>query len=83
MDDGYFAKGSVPVKVVAEVYGRDASWVRAGIICGWLPIGTATRDGKQITDLSEINSRKGRISYYISPRRLYEQTGYEWKGEKK
>lgn len=32
------ATGSVPVRVVARVYGKDQSWVRAGIVCGWLPI---------------------------------------------
>ena len=29
-----FAIGSVPVSIAAKVYGRDASWVRAGIVCG-------------------------------------------------
>ena len=37
-----FGKGGVPVAVVAEVYGKDACWVRAGLITGYLPIGTAT-----------------------------------------
>lgn len=78
-----FRKGSVPVAVVARLYGKDANWVRAGIICGWLNIGTATRNGKQVTDISEMNSKLGRINYYISPKSLYEQTGYLWKGERK
>lgn len=73
-------KTSVPVSVAAKVYGKDPSWVRAGIISGWLPIGKATRDGKLITDISEMDSRKGRISYYISAQRLYEDTGFMWKG---
>ena len=30
-----FVKGSVPVAVAARVYGKDASWVRAGIVAGW------------------------------------------------
>lgn len=77
-----FAEGSVPVSIAAKVYGKDASWVRAGIIAGWLPIGTATRKGKQITEVEEINSRLGRINFYISPKKLYEETGYIWKGEK-
>ena len=77
-----FAVGSVPVSVAAKVYGRDASWVRAGIVSGWLPIGRATRDGKLVTDILEMYSRLGRINYYISPKRLYEDTGYVWKGEK-
>lgn len=72
-----FAKGSVPVSVVAKIYGKDPSWVRAGLILGWLPIGIATRNGKQVTDLS---CRSGRINYYISPKRLYEETGYLWRG---
>lgn len=74
--------GSVPVAVAARVYGKDASWVRAGIIVGWLPIGTATRNGRVITSLSEMDSRKGRINYYISPKALYEQTGYVWEGRR-
>ena len=80
--DLYFQEGSVPVAVAARVYGKDASWVRAGIIAGWLPIGMATRKGKQITDVSEINSKLGRINFYISPKRLYEETGYVWRGER-
>lgn len=83
MEKLIFAKGSVPVAVAARVYGKDASWVRAGIISGWLPIGRATRKGKIITSVSDMDSRKGRINYYISPKRLYEETGYYWTGEKK
>lgn len=70
---------SVPVKVAAMVYKKDANWVRAGIIAGWLPIGVATRDGKKITSVQEMDSRLGRINYYISPRLLYENTGYLWR----
>ena len=77
-----FVTGSVPVSVAARVYGKDASWVRAGIISGWLPIGNATRKGKLITSIEEMNSKYGRINFYISPKKLYEETGYLWKGEK-
>lgn len=73
-----FENGSVPVSVVAEIYGKDPNWVRVGIIAGWLPIGFATRRGKQVTSISEISSKKGRINYYISPKLLYEKTGYFW-----
>lgn len=82
MDVIEFSKGSVPVAVAAKVYGKDASWIRAGIISGWLPIGTATRNGKQITNIAEMSSEYGRINFYISPKKLYEETGYIWKGEK-
>ncbi len=80
--DNHFTAGSVPVAVAARVYGKDASWVRAGIISGWLPIGKATRNGKLVTAINEVDSRLGRINFYISPKLLYEETGYLWKGEK-
>lgn len=73
-----FKDGSVPVKVVAKIYGKDPNWVRAGLITGYLPIGFATRNGKKITDIQYMNSKMGRINYYISPKLLYEQTGYVW-----
>lgn len=82
IDEGY-ARGSVPVAVAARVYGKDASWVRAGIISGWLPIGKATRNGKQVTKVEDMDSRYGRINYHISPKKFYEDTGYLWKGERK
>ena len=74
--------GGVPVRVAARVYGKDPCWVRAGIISGWLPIGMATRKGKQITDLKQMSSKLGRINYYISPAKLFNHTGYQWRGEK-
>ena len=83
MDAVIFKNGSVPVSVAARVYGKDASWVRAGIIAGWLPIGRATRKGKVITDINEIDLRLGRINFYISPKLLWEETGYIWKGERR
>lgn len=66
----------VPVRVAARVYGKDPCWVRAGLIFGWLPIGFATRQGQIVNSYGE-----GRTNYYISPKLLYEHTGYEWKGE--
>lgn len=82
MSEIKFPNGSVPVRAAAQVYGRDPSWVRAGIIAGWLPIGEATRNGRHITDIKEMNSKFGRINYYISPKLLYEQTGYLWDGKR-
>ena len=79
-NDEKISAGSVPVSVAAKVYGKDASWVRAGIISGWLPIGVATRRGKKIESINDMDSKKGRINYYISPKKLYEDTGYMWKG---
>lgn len=80
MDNLTFNGGSVPVSVAAKVYSKDCCWIRAGLITGYLKIGTATRNGRQVTDLREMDSRLGRINYYISPKKLYEETGYVWKG---
>lgn len=55
MEQTVFGAGSVPVRVAAKVYGRDPSWVRAGIIAGWLPIGEATRNGEMLTVESLIH----------------------------
>ena len=76
-----FAIGCVPISTAAKVFGKDATWVRAGIVAGWLPIGVATRDGQQVTKIEEMDSKEGRINYYISPKLLYEFTGFVWGGE--
>ena len=76
-----FAKGSVPIPVAAKVYGKEPNWVRAGIISGWLPIGRAIRKGEPVTDINQMDSRYGKINYYISPLKLWEDTGYIWNGE--
>ena len=72
---------SVPINVCAKIFGKDPAWVRVGIISGWLPIGIATRKGKLITDISDIDSHQGRINYYVSPQKLYDLTGYRWDGQ--
>lgn len=80
--DVSFPPGSVPTKVAARVFGKDPNWIHAGIISGYCPIGTATRNGRMVLDVQDIDSRKGKINYYISPKLLYEQTGFIWKGER-
>ena len=34
MEEMSFPQGSVPVAVAARVYGKDAAWVRTGIVVG-------------------------------------------------
>lgn len=70
MNEQEFPQGSVPVAVAARVYGKDASWVRAGIISGWLPIGKATRSGKLVTTIEEMDSRYGRTVTYSDVNRV-------------
>lgn len=81
MSELIFPSGSVPVITVARILKKDPNWVRAGIIEGWLPIGKATRKGRPVTQISQQDSKLGRINYYISPKLLYEHTGYLWKGK--
>lgn len=64
-----FATGNPPIPFVAKILGKDATWVRQGIEKGWLPIGICTK-----TD-------KGVRNFYVSPKLLWELTGYIWKGE--
>lgn len=76
-----FEQGNVPVKVVAKVIGKDQNWVKAGIISGWLPIGYATKKGKLVTSIEEITSKE-KTNFYISPKKLWEVTGFIWRGER-
>lgn len=69
---------NVPVSVAARVYGKDPCWIRAGLITGYLPIGFATRKGEKITSIQEMDSSLGRINYYISPKLLFENTGFDY-----
>ena len=52
-----FGKKSVPVPVAAKVMGREATWIQAGLISGWLPFGIATQDKKKITSLEQVDGR--------------------------
>lgn len=76
-----FASGNVPVKVVAKAIGKDQEWVKAGIISGWLPIGYATKKGRLVTSIEEITSKE-KTNFYISPKKLWEVTGFVWRGER-
>ncbi len=72
-------KTALTVAEAAKIFKKDPAWIRAGIIEGWLPIGTATRNGVKVTNVNEISSKKGRINYYISPKLVEELTG--WGGQ--
>lgn len=62
-----FNAGGVPVEVAAKVYGKDATWVRQGIEDGWLPVGHMTKS-------------ENKRNFYISPKKLWEDTGFVWRG---
>lgn len=61
--------GSVPIKVAAEVMNKSQMYVRHAIEDGRLDIGCCSGRGK-------------RKSYYISPKKFYELTGYMYEAEK-
>lgn len=70
-----FASESMSVSDASKLIGLPVTSIRAGIVYGWLPIGTAIQNNKPAKSLSG-----GRITYIISPRKVYEVTGHVWKG---
>lgn len=65
-----FGQGSPTIKEVAEILGKDQTFIREGIEQGWLPIG-----------ICKPSKKGGRREFYISPKKLWEVTGYVWKGK--
>lgn len=71
-----FSSESMSVSDASKLIGLPVTSIRAGIVYGWLPIGTAIQNNKPAKNLSG-----GRITYIISPRKVYEVTGHVWKGK--
>lgn len=71
-----FSSESMSVSDASQLIGLPVTAIRAGIVYGWLPIGTAIQNNKPAKNLSG-----GRITYIISPRKVYEVTGHVWKGK--
>ena len=63
------------IKEAAKAVGRSETWVRAGIISGYFPVGLATKKGQIVTDVNEMN-KPGRITYTIFPDKFKEVTGW-------
>lgn len=61
-----FTGEAVPISVAAEVMGKDQQFIRMALIRGLLPIGMAMK----------LDDSNGRYNYYISPKLLWEYTGY-------
>lgn len=60
-----FSGENVPISEVAKIMKKDKQFIRIGIQEKWLPIGVAyKREGSN------------EYSYYVSPKKLYEYTGY-------
>lgn len=73
-----FSSEPMTVKDAAELTGLTQPAIRAGILNGWLPIGVAIRDGKQIS-----GSSGDRVNFIIYPRKVWEVTGHIWRGKEK
>lgn len=71
-----FSSENMTVADASQLIGLPATAIRAGIVYGWLPIGVAVQNNKPAKSLSG-----GRITYIISPRKVYEVTGHVWKGK--
>ena len=73
-----FSSEPMTVKDASDLTGLTQSAIRAGILNGWLPIGVAVRDGKQIS-----GKAGDRANFIIFPRKVWELTGHVWKGKGK
>ena len=71
-----FSSENMTVSDASKLIGLPITAIRAGIVYGWLPIGVAIQNNKPAKSLSG-----GRITYIISPRKVYEVTGHVWKGK--
>lgn len=67
---------NMTVADASKLIGIPITAIRAGIVYGWLPIGVAIQNNNPAKSLSG-----GRITYIISPRKVYEVTGHVWKGK--
>ena len=73
--DQEFSPGSVPLKVVSKVLDMKPDTIRDKMEDGTLDLGI----------IYKARKKRGKRAYrntYISPKKLYELTGYVWKGEK-
>lgn len=71
-----FSSEPMTVKDVSELTGIAEASVRAGIIYGWLPIGVAVNNGKEV----HKPIKDGKVSFLIYPRKVWELTGHIWRG---
>lgn len=71
-----FSSEPITVMDVSKLTGISEASVRKGIIYGWLPIGIAVRDGKEVHN--PVSS--GKVNFIIYPRKIWELTGHIWRG---
>lgn len=82
MNEQEFPQGSVPVAVAAVCMAKMLHGSALASSQGGSRLAKPLASGKLVTTIEEMDSRYGRINFYISPKRLYEETGFLWKGER-
>lgn len=65
-----FDGSNVPIKIVAQVMKKDPQFIRLAMQKGLLPIGFAYK-----------SDNSTQYNYYVSPKLLYEYTGYLYQEE--
>ena len=73
-----FSSELIGVEDASKLIGIPETSIRAGILNGWLPIGVALHNGKQVS-----GSYRGRVSFIIYPKKIWELTGHVWRGKEK
>ena len=73
-----FSNEKLTVEDVSKMTGLTIPSIRAGIVHGWLLIGTAVRNNKIVTSQTKDD---GRTEYLVSTRKLWEEPVYVWKGK--
>ena len=71
-----FSSEEMTIADASKLTGLPETSIRAGILYGWLPIGVATKNGKQVHGNAD-----GRLNFYIFPRKVWEVTGHVWRGK--
>ena len=72
-----FSSETITVADASQLIGLPVTAISAGIVYGWLPIGVAIQNNKPAKSLSGGS----RITYIVSPRKVYEVTGHVWRGK--
>lgn len=72
MEEKTFSGKNVPISVVASILHKDKQFIRISLQRGLLPIGFALR-----------KPNSSQYTYYVSPKQLFEYSGYYYNEDDK
>lgn len=75
MNNVSFPPGSVPVRVASAVIGMDKNLLMNCMDAGEIDLGFVHKTPRK-------RGKRPYRKFYISPKKLYEMTGFIWQGEK-